>query len=96
MALDAAHAAPADMTSFSSEEVNTFAYVGGAEYSNCAGAYLDAGIGIAWGVSGIAVLVAVAGSPDPVSKLALFGAWTNMLAGVGAAVLQVNRAIACT
>lgn len=56
---------------------------------------LEAGVGLAWAAGGIASAVAVTISPDPVSKLAIFGAYANAAAGVGAAILSVRDAWNC-
>jgi hypothetical protein len=62
---------------------------------NCFLAYTAAAGGILWAASGIALLAAAAGSPDPVSKLGLFGLWTNAAAGVEAAISGVGYAYQC-
>jgi hypothetical protein len=65
------------------------------ETQSCGWRYLEAGIGLAWAAGGIASAVAVTISPDPVSKLAIFGAYANAAAGVGAAILGVRDAWNC-
>ena len=65
------------------------------ERPSCAWRYLEAATGIAWAASGIAGAVAVTVSPEPVSKLAIFAAYSNAVAGVGAAVLGVRDAWEC-
>ncbi len=74
---------------------NLFASVSADLLFNCWVEYTAAAGGILWGASGVAGLVAAAGSPDPISKLALFSLWTNAAAGVAAAVTGVAVAYNC-
>jgi hypothetical protein len=67
----------------------------GCEAGGCLWYYVAAVSGVAWGVSGIAFVVAAAISPDPVSKLTLVGLWGNAVAGVTAAVAAVGFAYDC-
>jgi hypothetical protein len=62
---------------------------------NCFVEYTAAAGGILWAASGILGLAAIAASPEPVSKLGLWAAWTNAAAGVTAAIGGVYAAAHC-
>jgi hypothetical protein len=51
--------------------------------------------GILWAASGVSGLIATIVSPEPVSKFAIFAAWTNAAAGVSSAIVAVGGAITC-
>jgi hypothetical protein len=61
----------------------------------CSDAYRNAALGIGWGIAGVGGFIATVASPEPVSKLWVFTAGVNAIAGIHAAVWGVQSAIAC-
>lgn len=82
-------------TSGSFECQPTSATIAGGEYFGCGWKILEAAGGIAWAVAEVAADVALAASPDPVSKWMLLSRISGTVAGVTAAVYTVHEAYVC-